>query len=62
MKALKLLLVAVRVTAWILVTGAFWAIVLKLPTHPVIADTTAVALFFLCYALTPRIGFMEKTP
>lgn len=58
--ALTYLLNAARVAAWILLTGAFWFIVQKLPTHPVITDLAAVALFFVCYAIAPRISSIDR--
>jgi hypothetical protein len=57
---LRVFLIAFRIAVWILVTGAFWAIVLRLPTHPLVADLTAILVFFICYAVTPRIQFMER--
>jgi hypothetical protein len=60
MNPLKVFLVAVRIALWVGVTGLFWTFVHLSPTHPVITDLAAFALFFVCYALTPRLAFMDR--
>jgi hypothetical protein len=62
MKALQLgVFVFMRIIAWTLVTAAFWFVVNARPAHPLLADLTAASLFFVCYALTPRMPLAERT-
>lgn len=62
MATLKLLLIPVRILAWIALTGLFWFVVKDATTHPVVTDIAAVVLFFAAYLVMPRINFMEKLP
>jgi hypothetical protein len=48
-----------RIVAWVLVTGAAWAIIFKLPLSPWFNWFLGFALFAVCYKIQPRIDYLE---
>lgn len=63
----QFLLTTARVTAWVLLTGIFWSVVFTFYRNgravPVFfVWLGALALFAICYKLSPRVPWLEEKP